>query len=62
MGDVGHLCQSYDDAKDAVIEILETKPLDRYRAQQENILKKRDQFSPAGIAPKLRVLLREKAA
>jgi hypothetical protein len=62
MGDVGYLCQSYDDAKDAVIEILETKPLDRYRAQQENILKKRDQFSPAGIAPKLRVLLREKAA
>jgi hypothetical protein len=44
------------------MEILEKKPLDRYRAQQENILKQRDQFSPAGIAPKLGVLLREKAA
>jgi hypothetical protein len=62
MGDVGYLCQSYNDAKGVVMEILETKPLDRYRAQQENILKQRDQFSPAGIAPKLRLLLREKAA
>jgi hypothetical protein len=62
MGDIGYLCQSYNDAKGAVMEILETKPVDRYRAQQENILKQRDQFSPAGIAPKLRVLLREKAA
>jgi hypothetical protein len=62
MGDIGYLCQSYNDAKGAVMEILEKKPLDRYRAQQENILKQRDQFSPAGIAPKLRVLLREKAA
>jgi hypothetical protein len=62
MGDVGYLCQSYNDAIGAVMEILETRPLDRYHAQQENILKKRDQFSPAGIAPKLRVLLREKAA
>jgi hypothetical protein len=44
------------------MEVLEKKPLDRYRAQQENILKQRDQFSPAGIAPKLRLLLREKAA
>jgi len=62
MGDIGYLCQSYNDAKGSVMEILEKKPLDRYRAQQENILKQRDQFSPAGIAPKLRVLLREKAA
>ena len=62
MGDIGYLCQSYNDAIGAVMEILETRPLDRYHAQQENILKKRDQFSPAGIAPKLRVLLREKAA
>jgi hypothetical protein len=62
MGDIGYLCQSYNDAKGAVMEVLEKKPLDRYRAQQENILKQRDQFSPAGIAPKLRLLLREKAA
>lgn len=62
MGDIGYLCQNYRDAKDIVMEILETKPVHRYRAQQENILKQRDQFSPAGIAPKLRALLRERAA
>ncbi len=60
MGDVGYLCESYGDVKRAVMAILETKPVGRYRVQQDNILKKRGQFSPAGIAQELRILLRQK--
>lgn len=60
MGDVGYLCESYSDMKNTVLEVLETKPIDRYRVQQDNILAKRDQFSPAGIAPEFRVLLQQK--
>lgn len=60
MGDVGYLCESYGDVKNAVLEVLETKPIDRYRVQQDNILARRGQFSPTGIAPKLRVLLQQK--
>jgi hypothetical protein len=59
MGDIGYLCQSYDDVKNAVLDVLETKPIGRYGCQQDNILARRDQFSPAGIAPELRVLLRQ---
>jgi hypothetical protein len=61
MGDVGYLCESYSDMKNTVLEVLETKPIGRYRVQQDNILAKRGQFSPAGVAPKLRVLLEQKA-
>jgi hypothetical protein len=61
MGDIGYLCQSYDDVKNAVLDVLETKPIGRYACQQDNILARRDQFSPAGIAPELRVLLRQRA-
>jgi hypothetical protein len=61
MGDVGYLCESYSDMKDTVLEVLETKPIDRYRVQQDNILAKRGQFSPAGISPAFRVLLQQKA-
>jgi hypothetical protein len=60
MGDVGYLCESYSDMKNTVLEVLETQPIDRYRVQQDNILAKRDQFSPAGIAPEFRVLLQQK--
>jgi hypothetical protein len=60
MGDVGYLCQSYNDVKSIVLEVLETKPMGRYRVQQDNMLAKRGQFAPAGIAPELRVLLRQK--
>jgi len=60
MGDIGYLCQSYDDVKSAVLDVLETKPIGRYGCQQDNILARRDQFSPAGIAPELHVLLRQK--
>lgn len=57
MGDIGYLCENYDAARDTVLDILETRPTDRYRQQQENILTQRVQFSPAGVSAKFRSLL-----
>jgi hypothetical protein len=57
MGDIGYLCENRNAMKDAVLDILETMPTDRYRQQQENILTQRVQFSPAGLSLKFRSLL-----
>jgi hypothetical protein len=57
MGDIGYLCDNYNAMKDTVLDILETRPIDRYRQQQENILTQRVQFSPAGLSLKFRSLL-----
>ena len=57
MGDIGYLCKNYDATRDTVLDILETRPTDRYRQQQGNILKQRVQFSPVGVSMKLRKLL-----
>lgn len=57
MGDIGYLCENRNAMKDAVLDILETMPTDRYRQQQENILTQRVQFSPAGLSLKFRNLL-----
>jgi hypothetical protein len=58
MGDIGYLCENYNAARDTVLDILETRPTDRYRQQQENILTQRVQFSPAAVSVKFRNLLR----
>jgi hypothetical protein len=60
MGDIGYLCESYSDMKNCVLKVLETKPTGRYRVQQDTILAKRGQFSPAGIAPEFRILVEQK--
>jgi hypothetical protein len=57
MGDIGYLCENYAAVRDTVFDILETRPADRYRQQQENILAQRAQFSPAGVSAKFRSLL-----
>ena len=57
MGDIGYLCEDYNAMRDAVIDILERRPTDRYRQQQENILTQRVQFSPACVSLKFRSLL-----
>ena len=50
MGDIGYLCENYDAMRDTVLDILDRRPTDRYRQQQENILTQRVQFSPAGVS------------
>ncbi|MGZ4864804.1 MAG: hypothetical protein ACXV5H_08355 [Halobacteriota archaeon] len=57
MGDIGYLCENRYDVKETILEILETKPIDRYRQQQKNILTQRVQFSPAELSQKFRCLL-----
>jgi hypothetical protein len=57
MGDMGYLCENYNAMRDTVLDILETRPTDRYRQQQENILTHRAQFSPAGVSRRFRNLL-----
>lgn len=58
MGDIGYLCENHNAIKDTILDILETKPIDRYRQQKANILKQRVQFSPAGLSLKFRSLLK----
>jgi hypothetical protein len=57
MGDIGYLCENYNAVRDTVLDILDTRPIGRYRQQQENILRQRVQFSPAGVSVKFRNLL-----
>jgi len=57
MGDIGYLCENHEAMRDTVLDILETRPSDRYRQQQENIVAQRVQFSPAGLSVKFRNLL-----
>jgi hypothetical protein len=59
MGDIGYLCDTRNDMKNTILEILETKPIDRYRTQQNNELKHRGQFSPIGVSPTFRALLQQ---
>jgi hypothetical protein len=57
MGDIGYLCENRNAIKDTILDILETRPIDRYRQQQENILTQRVQFSPACVSLTFRSLL-----
>jgi hypothetical protein len=56
MGDIGYLCENRNAIKDTILDILETRPIDRYHRQQDNIRAQRVQFSPAGLSPKFRSL------
>jgi hypothetical protein len=62
MGDIGYLCENSSAVKDTILDILETRPIERYRQQQENILTQRVQFSPAGLSLKFRSLLKSTTA
>ena len=50
MGDIGYLCDSYDQAKTIIINILNNKMSDQYRLQQQNILKAREKINIHKIA------------
>jgi hypothetical protein len=53
MGDIGYLCESYEEIKERILSILVNKPDERYRAQQCNILNGREQFSPMAVSSQL---------
>jgi hypothetical protein len=46
MGDIGFLCESYEEIEAQILDILMRKPTERYLTQQRAILEGREQFSP----------------
>jgi hypothetical protein len=59
MGDVGYLCDSYDEVRDVVSSVLQSFPEGRYRQQCENIRRGRDLFEPRNLAAHLRAIIAE---
>jgi hypothetical protein len=57
MGDVGYVCDSYEEMRDLVIRLARDFPTRRYQEQCANILAGRRLFEPAILAPKLRGIL-----
>jgi hypothetical protein len=56
MGDIGYLCESYEEIKEQILSILANKPDERYMVQQCNILNGREQFSPMAVSSQLATL------
>jgi hypothetical protein len=57
LGDLGYLCDSYEEIREVVFSILEQFPEARYRQQCENIQRGRRMFEPGIIAPQLRAIV-----
>jgi hypothetical protein len=60
LGDIGYLCNSFDQVRDVVFSILREFPEDRYRQQSANILRGRRIFEPEAVAPRLRAIVTER--
>ena len=58
MGDIGYLCDSYEQMVDTVGGIIQRFPKERYLRQVENIRKGRVVFEPATLAARLREIAR----
>ena len=54
LGDIGYLCDSYEEMLDTVKSLVADFPLDRYREQCHNILQGRKRFEPAFVSEELR--------
>ena len=59
MGDIGYLCDSYQEMQSVILSILKEFPLARYKRQCENILQGRRIFEPQVLAPKLRAIVED---
>ncbi len=57
MGDVGYICDSYNQIKETVISILDDFPTQRYQEQTQNIINGRKLFEPVNISPKMRTII-----
>lgn len=57
MGDIGYLCDSFEEMLTIIREIIVDFPLERYLAQVSNIQKGRYIFEPKTLAPRLRDIL-----
>lgn len=54
MGDIGYLCDDYEELRDLIINIINNPPNERYINQQKNILNGRNQFRQDKLAKTLR--------
>ena len=59
MGDIGYLCDSYEEMRSLIPSILRDFPLVRYKQQCENILEGRKMFEPQALAPQLRAIVHD---
>jgi hypothetical protein len=57
LGDIGYLCDSYEEMEDIARSILMEFPFERYQRQCENIVRGRSIFEPSTIAPQLRAIV-----
>jgi len=57
MGDIGYLCNSYDEMVETIRGIISNFPSIRYQRQVENIRKGRVIFEPETLAPRLRSIV-----
>ena len=55
-GDIGYLCSSYAEVRDCVMEVIRSKPEDRYREQCRNILAAREEMGIPQLAGRFRTL------
>ena len=59
MGDIGYLCKNMDEMRDVIIQLVKSKPKERYLVQCNNIIKAREMFSPVTIGKQLKICLNE---
>ncbi|NQT30022.1 MAG: glycosyltransferase [Candidatus Saganbacteria bacterium] len=59
LGDIGYLCESYEEIKNKVLEIVNTSPHERYRTQCNNILKGREKLGYPNLARKFKYIWEE---
>jgi len=57
MGDIGYLCDSYEEMVAVIKAIILEFPIIRYQRQIENIRKGRIMFEPGTLAPRLRAIV-----
>ncbi len=57
MGDIGYLCDSYDEMREVLLSLAAEFPRERYARQCRNIIQGRSLFEPATLAPNLRAIL-----
>ena len=62
LGDIGYLCDSVDHMVETARTIVSAPPIERYRAQCENIRRGRGMFSPPVVAGELATLLADTTA
>lgn len=59
MGDIGYLCDNYEDMKMVVLDILNKRPTERYKQQHANILAAREQFSLQNMGTQFKYIWEE---